>query len=296
MGQYYSPIISINGMKTVFDFKESGLKLTEHSYIHNGEVNYIAEQLYHYPARLAWAGDYAEKEELSQMDGKMSEKSETDWSSFSIKNKYILDWTKKEYISMTDYIQRCEEYDEYGTLSPLPLMTAVGNGRGGGDYHSIVNAESVGKWACDVISVEDEPPEEKGWVSLDVWFSESREAELVWESNKREEEKINSFANSIENLEENDRVSVSNYGEIQVTIEAEKESEELGSFNLWVYAPQNPYKPLPQKRLLIAEITDIEKAELRDILKDIKEGTYKVSAEKNIAQAMKEFKYKGAER
>ena len=37
---------------------------------------------------------------------------------------------------------------------PLPLLTAVGNGLGGGDYHGI-NEEKVGSWAFDLLEVVD---------------------------------------------------------------------------------------------------------------------------------------------
>jgi hypothetical protein len=39
---------------------------------------------------------------------------------------------------------------------PLPLLTAEGNGRGGGDYRG--ESPLIGSWARDVISVETEAP------------------------------------------------------------------------------------------------------------------------------------------
>lgn len=44
-------------------------------------------------------------------------------------------------------------------IHPLPLLTAIGNGLGGGDYYGI-NTDDVGTWAWNEISVEDEPPVE----------------------------------------------------------------------------------------------------------------------------------------
>jgi hypothetical protein len=39
------------------------------------------------------------------------------------------------------------------------LLTAEGNGRGGGDYNG-ENKEQIGIWARDIISSEKEKPEE----------------------------------------------------------------------------------------------------------------------------------------
>ena len=40
---------------------------------------------------------------------------------------------------------------------PLALLTATGNGRGGGDYYG-KNKESIGVWKFDEISVSDIEP------------------------------------------------------------------------------------------------------------------------------------------
>ena len=40
-------------------------------------------------------------------------------------------------------------------LYPVSLLTAVGNGKGGGDY-GWYNKQLVGIWAFDLISIEDE--------------------------------------------------------------------------------------------------------------------------------------------
>jgi hypothetical protein len=43
-------------------------------------------------------------------------------------------------------------------LHPLSLLTAEGNGAGGGDYRGS-NEIIVGSWARDVISIDEEIPE-----------------------------------------------------------------------------------------------------------------------------------------
>jgi hypothetical protein len=59
---------------------------------------------------------------------------------------YIVNHTKKVYI------------EKKGDFHPLPILTAEGNGRGGGDYNG-PNMDLVGTWARDVISMEHEAPD-----------------------------------------------------------------------------------------------------------------------------------------
>jgi hypothetical protein len=59
---------------------------------------------------------------------------------------YLVNHTKKQYVD-----KRKEE------IHPLPLLTAEGNGAGGGDYRGD-NEILCGDWARDVISIETEPP------------------------------------------------------------------------------------------------------------------------------------------
>ena len=65
-------------------------------------------------------------------------------------------------IDMKAYIAKALKLAEYGEIwevtHPLPILTAVGNGDNGGDYHGN-HQELVGTWADDVISSEDEIPE-----------------------------------------------------------------------------------------------------------------------------------------
>ena len=57
--------------------------------------------------------------------------------------KYIVNHDKKQYIDKTDY----------KFIHPLSLITAEGNGRGGGDYQGS-NEEKIGNWSRDIISIE----------------------------------------------------------------------------------------------------------------------------------------------
>lgn len=84
---------------------------------------------------------------------------------FSLKGKYLVNHDTKEYISLDRYYKDCKytgkDYsgNEFtDCVSPLSILTAVGNGEGGGDYRGS-SMYAVGRWAWNLISVEDEPPE-----------------------------------------------------------------------------------------------------------------------------------------
>lgn len=71
------------------------------------------------------------------------------------------------YLDCDKYKARCNNND--WILHPLPLLTAVGNGLGGGDYYGI-NKDQVGGWAWCTISVEDDIP--VGYEELEYIFRE----------------------------------------------------------------------------------------------------------------------------
>lgn len=59
------------------------------------------------------------------------------------------------------------EWDEgyVWVTHPLPLLTAIGNGRGGGDYHG-TNESMVGMWAMDLLSFTEDRPSSKNEVLI----------------------------------------------------------------------------------------------------------------------------------
>ena len=158
MGQYYLTVILAEKsdkeyIRTFLDptMYNNGSKLTEHSYIGNSFMkvieNLIGPSGMFYKSRLVWAGDYADEEPNSKSNlYTMCESKKpfvnTDASTYT----YIVNHTKKVYI------------EKKGEFHPLPLLTAEGNGRGGGDYRG-PNMDLVGTWARDVISMENEAPE-----------------------------------------------------------------------------------------------------------------------------------------
>ena len=165
MGQYYRVYLERNGKAKVFngfvDGEYTMAKLMEHSWWDNYFVNTICHEIHHNPARIAWVGDYAEEFEFYNKVWKSN--------GFGVKEaqvvlggKFLVNHTKKEYINCTTYYDRSSEKyfgDNYDCIHPLPLLTVIGNGRGGGDYRGI-NMEYVGRWCMDAISIENNQPEE----------------------------------------------------------------------------------------------------------------------------------------
>jgi hypothetical protein len=164
MGQYYFAIILAEKsekeyIRTYVDptMYMNGMKLTEHSYIGNNFMKVVENLIgpfgMFYKSRLVWAGDYADTEPNSESNlHRMCEaKSPFAYNEPVVSYTYIVNHTKKVYIKINDNLQTL-------TLHPLPILTAEGNGRGGGDYRGS-NMDMVGTWARDVISMENKAPD-----------------------------------------------------------------------------------------------------------------------------------------
>ena len=202
MGQYYRPCLlapdfkenNQNPVLATADcyFYANGAKLMEHSWVGNWFVAAACTFLFKnktFP--FVWCGDYAdapsdiykgvdEKGEewennmyryacAGDFDTKYSqdvigEMTEARYAELEPKMKYIINHSKKEYVVIPE-----KKEDEW-TIHPLPLLTADGNGAGGGDYHRGTDMNKVGIWAYDIIEVGDEIPE--GYTELKVDFKE----------------------------------------------------------------------------------------------------------------------------
>lgn len=181
MGQYFRSVLKQNNKVTVYngnvDNQYTMAKLMEHSWWENELLKAIGNKLYKTKGQLAWVGDYAEDDELKKItNGKLS--CNKVWSDkkaiglnksgFSFDGKYLCNHTKKCYINLDEYYDK-NVFDGGWCINPLSLLTAIGNGRGGGDYRG-VNEDLVGSWAWDVLSIEDEYPTE--YSEFAIWFSE----------------------------------------------------------------------------------------------------------------------------
>lgn len=175
-------IIDTDGItKTIYshDF-DNGLKLMEHSWIGNEFVNAIYSCILDNPLRVAWIGDYSDEfDDLNPesyhlgmtledfkvyYDAVWGDKStRIPKSSFSPADISLVDAkTKKHYLinrdlgiflDMGKYIKRATVTKgnmKGWCINPLPLLTACGNNRGGGDFYpgrAKAGYEHVGIWA-----------------------------------------------------------------------------------------------------------------------------------------------------
>lgn len=208
MGQYYNVLLKeYNKPSVVYDRylivngkKEYTMaKLMEHSWIGNHFVDTICAKIYNNAAmfRVVWMGDYgadifrygkhenislSEKEVIRLYDRCWDEKTKTRAirkAEFDFHNKFLTNHTQKLCIDLNEYYKNSVMHTKYNDdwcVHPLPLLTCIGNGLGGGDYHAPTeNSDThlVGSWAWDLISIEDSPfpnytticPifKEKGW-------------------------------------------------------------------------------------------------------------------------------------
>lgn len=197
MGQYYTPveILYLNDGThfIVYSFScqvkglgHNGVKLMEHSWWNNEFLTNFCARLYersrenNKETHILWLGDYAELDGLSSLEGLSAcfarvvqrswlkqalqdpNRKEIDIGNtnpdFSLINKFLVNTTKQEFINCTTYYNCNHDVDDW-CIYPLPLLTAVGNGEGGGDYFG-VNNELLGRWAGDALYINDEEPVE----------------------------------------------------------------------------------------------------------------------------------------
>lgn len=177
MGQYYRPMI-LDGSEIIIYNRETseGLvfaKLMEHAWLKNEAVGKVFGYIYHHPCRIAWVGDYTETDNIPNTPFNGNQIWEMKNENLEVEpmmpgNKFLVNHDKYQYIDLKNYAKNA--VDENGWCThPLPILTACGNGRGGGDYYG-PNHEEAGFWAGDLISVEDEAPSQ--YENYEIVFKE----------------------------------------------------------------------------------------------------------------------------
>ena len=196
-----------------YDFN-NGAKLMEHSYVHNNYVGAFMHLVHELDTDRSglpcvWCGDYADRfateglpliehinpdtQESKFVGGFKAYNEACDWmGEYGGKKSneyldvielvkgapkhyynYIINHTKKQYVKVP-------KYDKTKWLShPLPILLADGNGRGSGDYYEGEygekhNAQFVGLWAYDTISVTNSKYDTEGYTKID-WEPECEE-------------------------------------------------------------------------------------------------------------------------
>ncbi len=109
---------------------------------------HLTESLYHHV-----------RDNFTQIDGNTEEQG----------YRFIYNHARKEYIDILHCPDCCDGTDwRQGYIAPLPLLIAMGNGRGGGDYYNYGNDKLVGTWCDSIASVEitKEPMDELGYEEI----------------------------------------------------------------------------------------------------------------------------------
>lgn len=208
MGQYYRTLLVFEDgserCATAHDY-DNGVKLMEHSWVGNDFVNAILGAIEDNPARVAWVGDYSTdsiKDGCNLGNGFITSRSQFEkvysrtWSGgrgkgvralpktdkqydFGMDSKdcYIVNKTKRCFVDLERYIKEnsVHKYGGIWAINPLPLLTAVGNGLGGGDFRGPTGMEQVGTWAFDEIYVSSLCPSK--WDEAMYHFRESSTAD-----------------------------------------------------------------------------------------------------------------------
>ena len=191
MGQYFLPILGdSHGLNCkVFDRSVDGeymlAKLMEHSWWNNPFCNSFAIRLYKKKGRVCWVGDYSNDDDFlfknnsafytpsyKEVWGDSVKTLTSPATDFTLDHKFLPNHATKEYVDLDDYKSKSVDDDGW-TIHPLPLLTAVGNDRGSGDFHEgNIGYEKVGLWAWNLISISDAPP--KSYKKIDLMFKEIR--------------------------------------------------------------------------------------------------------------------------
>ena len=150
----------------------SGLKLMEHGWLQNDFVNGVVEEIEDFPCRVAWVGDYADDQhdfgdyytEFVYMRtwGDNVEESPFDCVPEVHTEGFLVNCDKKLFIDLKKYAETSSYEPSWDKgrkwcIHPLPRLTAIGNGRGGGDYEGSC-MDMVGSWAMDLIEFTRENP------------------------------------------------------------------------------------------------------------------------------------------
>lgn len=154
----------------------NGLKLMEHSYIDNNFVDAVMRELTEVGgARLAWAGDYADDEPggdsiygIVDLVHHAPHQIRPDAEKPVLPHvRWVLNHDKHEYVDL-----HAVPTSRWGAIHPVPLLTAEGNGRGGGDFHG--QNDLIGTWARDRIQVllPTESWTSTGWTLIIPNFTE----------------------------------------------------------------------------------------------------------------------------
>lgn len=169
MGQYYK-FVNLD-KKQVCQRNWHNIKLTEHSYLGNDYCTDILSLLSNEwkGDKVIHVGDYAEPNDETNTQRLINnickdnniKTSVYDWANsfeevipkdFNYNIRYVYNHDKKEYVDLfhqpIQWLNIDDKVASFTKFNSFALLTACGNGLGGGDYRSI-NENVIGSWAGD---------------------------------------------------------------------------------------------------------------------------------------------------
>lgn len=203
MGSYYNAALQANkkheeiyGDKvtegeyfrlSTYDF-DNGAKLMESSFIDNNYQNAVLRLIEDNPSYLCFTCDYTENSPYSwdEVQEISTDESEQD-NKFKGDRGFIINHTKKEYISIKTYVKLFAEHSTEWAVNPLPILANIEKqSMGGGDYRN--DDDRRGTWANDLISYSTKLGEFKAFknVTKDNIFWEEKQTLI-----KVDEDKLN---------------------------------------------------------------------------------------------------------
>lgn len=135
---------------------------------------------------MAWVGDYANEQDDFKFDlpatvvrpsykkvwGNRVKSIACQTSDFTLDDKFLINYDSRQYIDLNEYKSNCVDNSGW-IIHPLPLLTAIGNNRGCGDFHKDgIGYEFVGKWTWQLLAFLDSVPND--FEKADIRFIEIR--------------------------------------------------------------------------------------------------------------------------
>lgn len=220
MGQYYTVVLRRPSTKNYIIGNPGhfgyGPKLWENGCIDSVFTKVVYAMLREHTMNVAWVGDYAETQDLlvfgtpedkvepfieqEKRDGnKLVVDGDINYNQIErfyngslfmghfFGDAIVINHTKREFFDQEVYLKRANVEDIWKQIDPLVVLTAIGNGKGGGDYMG-KNANWAGRWATDAIKVKS-----KSEVDLDELKKDGYEEifpDFIEEDEEKEEQEI----------------------------------------------------------------------------------------------------------
>lgn len=130
--------------------------------VQKSDVSVLEQPEYNFELVASWK-NYNKQRQLLKLDlidfsaGDIFPNSWMFWR-YEDNNKMAAALASVDFSEKKDLLMAAVDADNW-CIHPIPLLTAVGNGKGGGDYFG-VNNELVGRWAGDALYIDDEEPVE----------------------------------------------------------------------------------------------------------------------------------------